>query len=163
MKKAILSLFAITAVVSLVALRPSTSAPVSTKDAREDSLAADRAKFVKQIKEAIAGKEKMPAEQVFKNIKIFKGRPAEQLLGIMENGWSKNLGVSCGHCHNINDFASEEKPDHAVAGQMVAMVGKINDELLATMPAYASKERKPRIGCSTCHRGEAHPGRPNRR
>ncbi|MCU0340458.1 MAG: c-type cytochrome [Spirosomaceae bacterium] len=163
MKKAILSLFAITAIISLVALRPSTTAPKSGQDAREDSLIADRAKFVKQIKEAIAGKEKLPAEQVFKNIKIFKGRPAEQLLGIMENGWSKSLGVSCGHCHNTNDFASEEKGDHAIAGQMVTMVGKINDELLATMPAYATKDRKPRLGCSTCHRGEAHPGRPNRR
>ncbi|AXE21001.1 c-type cytochrome [Runella rosea] len=160
MKKWITALFALTAIVSLVALTPS---PVSTKsaDPREDSLAADRAKYTKMVKEAIAGKEKLPAEQVFKNIKLFKGQPAEAILGIMENRWSKTLGVSCSHCHNVNDWASEEKHDHAIARDMVAMVGKINDDLLATIPAYATKERKPRIGCSTCHRGESHPGRPN--
>ncbi|MFN4145484.1 MAG: c-type cytochrome [Runella sp.] len=162
MKKWITSLFALTAVVSLVALIPAQNSSKSQADAREDSLAADRAKYTKLIKEAIAGKEKQPAEQVFKNIKVFKGQPAEAVLSIMETRWSKTLGVSCGHCHNTNDFASEEKHDHQVARDMVAMVGRINDELLATMPAYASKDRKPRIGCSTCHRGEAHPGRPNK-
>jgi len=162
MKKTIIALFALTAIVSLVALKPSSTAPKSAADLREDSLAADRAKYTKLIKEAIAGKEKMKASEVFKNIKIFKEQTAEQMLGIMETRWSKTLGVSCSHCHNTKDFASEEKHDHQVARDMVAMVGKINDDLLATMPAYATKDKKPRIGCSTCHRGEAHPGRPNR-
>ncbi len=160
MKKWITALFALTAVVSLVALTPSPNNSQAA-DAREDSLAADRAKYAKMVKEAIAGKEKNNAEDVFKNIKIFKGRPAEQVIGIMENGWSKALGVSCNHCHNVNDWASEEKHDHAIARDMVAMVGKINDDVIAALPSYASKERKPRIGCTTCHRGEAHPGRPN--
>ncbi len=161
MKKWITALFALTAVVSLVALTPSHNNSQAAADAREDSLAADRAKYAKMVKEAIAGKEKNNAEDVFKNIKIFKGRPAEQVIGIMENGWSKALGVSCNHCHNVNDWASEEKHDHAIARDMVAMVGKINDDVIAALPSYASKERKPRIGCTTCHRGEAHPGRPN--
>lgn len=160
MKKWITALFAITAVVSLVALTPSPSSTKSA-DPREDSLAADRAKYTKLVKDAIAGKEKMPAEEVFKNIKLFKGQPAEAVLGIMENRWSKTLGVSCNHCHNVNDWASEEKHDHQIAREMVAMVGKINDDLIATMPSYATRDRKPRVGCNTCHRGEAHPGRPN--
>ncbi|MEZ4905233.1 MAG: c-type cytochrome [Spirosomataceae bacterium] len=163
MKKWITALFAITAIVSLVALTPSPNAPKSAADAREDSLAADRAKYAKMVKEFIAGKEKNNAEDVFKNIKIFKGRPAEQVIGIMENAWSKALGVSCNHCHNVDDWASEEKHDHAIARDMVAMVGKINDDLIGTMPSYATKDRKPRVGCTTCHRGEAHPGRPNRK
>lgn len=160
MKKWITALFGLTAIVSLVALTPSPSSTKSA-DPREDSLAADRAKYAKMVKEAIAGKEKTNAEDVFKNIKIFKGRPAEQVIGIMENGWSKALGVSCNHCHDVKDWASESKGDHAIAREMVAMVGKINDDLIATMPSYATKERKPRVGCTTCHRGESHPGRPN--
>ena len=160
MKKIIFPLFALIAVLSLAALKPSPVANFA--DAREDSLAADRAKYVKQVKDAIAGKEKMPAGEVFKNVKIFKTQTAEQMLGIMEQRWSKTLGVSCGHCHNTNDFSSEEKNDFKIARDMVAMVGKINDDLLATMPAYASKERKPRVCCNTFHRGESHPGRPNK-
>lgn len=163
MKKWITALFALTAVVSLVALTPSPNLPKTVADEYEDSLAADRAKYAKLVKESIAGKEKNNAEDVFKNIKLFKGRPAEQVIGIMQNGWSKALGVSCNHCHNVNDWASEEKHDHGIARDMVAMVEKVNTEIIATMPAYATKERKPRIGCTTCHRGESHPGRPNKK
>jgi hypothetical protein len=157
MKKVIASLFALTAIVSFMAISPSPT--TNTIDGKEDSLAADRAKYSKEVMESIKGKEKMAADSVFKNVKIFKGRPAEQLVRIMENGWSKALGVSCGHCHNEKDWASEEKHDRAIAVDMVAMTGKINDDLLKNMPAYASKTRKPTINCMTCHNGEAHPGR----
>jgi len=162
MKKIIILLFATTAVMSLVALKPSTSRP-NVVDAREDSLAADRAKFVKEIMDGIKGKEKSAADSVFKNVKIFKGKPAEQLLKVMENGWSKALGVSCNHCHNVKDWASTEKHDYEIAVDMVEMTTKINNDMLKTMASYSKRERKPSIGCMTCHNGAAHPGRPNRR
>ncbi len=161
MTKLIASLFALTAFLSLAALTP--SAPAITIDGREDSIAAERAKYTKQIFESIKGKEKMSADSVFKNVKIFKGKPAEQLLKVMENGWSKALGVGCNHCHNVNDWASEEIHDHAIAKDMVGMTSKINDEMLKPMPSYEKRQRKPSINCMTCHNGASHPGRPNRK
>ena len=162
MKKIILLLFTTTAVLSLVALKPSPSArPVL--DAREDSLAGDRAKFTKEIMDGIKGREKMSADSVFKNVKIFKGKPAEQLLKVMENGWSKALGVSCNHCHDIKDWANTTKHDHEISVEMVDMMAKINNDMLKTMLSYSKKEKKPTISCMTCHNGATHPGRPNRK
>ncbi len=158
MKKWILGLFVLTAVVSLSALKPSLSRQ-ALLDAKEDSLAADRAKYVKEVMDAIKGKEKTAADSVFKNIKLFKGRPAEQVLRIMEGGWSKALGVSCAHCHNVKDWASDEKKDKALTLEMAEMTGKINNDLLKNLKAFAGKPRTPTVNCMTCHRGEAHPGR----
>ena len=43
----------------------------------------------------IAGKEKLPANQVFKNVKLLGDIPAGRLLRIMDMGYSQALGVSC--------------------------------------------------------------------
>src|SRR6476660_7007317 len=51
--------------------------------ARNDSLVKDRTMHVNEVLASIAGKEQMPAEQVYKNIQMFKGMPANRLLAIM--------------------------------------------------------------------------------
>ena len=51
------------------------------------------------ILRSIAGRENQPAESVFKNIKILKGVPAGRLVNIMNMGFGRSLGVSCGFCH----------------------------------------------------------------
>jgi hypothetical protein len=68
----------------------------------EDSLEADRLKYMNEVMESIKGKEKLPADSVFKNIKVIKGASsvsAEHFLWMMNWGWSAELGVSCSHCH----------------------------------------------------------------
>jgi Photosynthetic reaction centre cytochrome C subunit len=157
MKKIITTLFFLTAVASLIALRPA-SAPKNAADAREDSLVIVRAKYAKEVMESIKGKEKMAADSVFKNVKIFKGKPAEQLVKVMETGWSRALGVGCNHCHNVNDWASEEIKDHGIAREMVDLTAKNND-LIKSMKSYAGRQRMPTVQCMTCHNGQAHAGR----
>ena len=87
----------------------SSSSIQSIQSSLSDSLEKDRAKYVAIVLEKIKGKENLPADSVFKNLKLFKGIPARRLFAIMNIGYSKSLGVSCGHCHNTDDFASEEK------------------------------------------------------
>jgi hypothetical protein len=130
-----------------------------TGDARstgnqEDSLAADRAKYVSMVMKTIQGKENMSSDSVFKNIKVLKV-PAARFLKIMELGYSRSLGVSCGHCHNTNDFASEEKPAKDITRQMMQMSAKINNELLKNIKGLDNKN--PVINCTTCHRGQLKP------
>src|SRR5689334_8482018 len=48
--------------------------------AATDSFAAERDSLAKVVLESIAGKENMPAESVFKSIKIMKGVPAARLV-----------------------------------------------------------------------------------
>lgn len=120
----------------------------------QDSLDADRTKYIKQVMESIKGKENMRADSVFKNIKNLK-MPAGRLVRIMEIAYSKSLGVSCGHCHNTNDFASEEKHQKDVTRHMAAMTNKINSELLKNIQGLQSTMAI--INCTTCHRGEVKP------
>lgn len=69
----------------------------------------DQAEAIAAIKEAIAGKEEMPAKEVFENLEIMGEFPAGRITAIMEFGFSNSLGVTCTHCHNPDDWGSDEK------------------------------------------------------
>ena len=117
-----------------------------------DSLEADRAKYIALINERIKGKEKLPVDSVFKDLKVLGGFPAEILPRAM-NSWSQALGVSCGHCHNTNNFLSDEKEKKEIAREMVRM-GNIIKEKLQTIKGISER---PIVNCTTCHRGELKP------
>jgi hypothetical protein len=124
--------------------------------ARNDSLQKDRTQHVNEVLASIAGKENLPAEQVFKNIQMLKGMPASRVLAIMNRGYSNSLGVSCSHCHVIGEFDREDKPTKQVARDMAAMVTTINGTLLKNIKNLKSSD--PTVNCGTCHNGRARPG-----
>src|ERR1044071_3906502 len=64
------------------------------------------------------------AEQVYKNIQVFKGLPASQLQGAM-SFMADSLGVGCGYCHG-KSFESDEKPTKLAARRMIRMVFDLN-------------------------------------
>src|SRR5215468_4303565 len=114
-------------------------------------------RLVKQLSEKIAGREREPAEKVFKNIQIpwLKIVPAARFLTIMNLGYSRALGVACTHCHVEQDFASDDKRPKRAAREMAAMHRMINEQL----KKMQNLEPKPNraINCSTCHRGAIDP------
>ncbi len=117
-----------------------------------DSLEKDRAKYIDIINEKIKGKEKIPVDSVFSNLKVLGGFPAENLVFAM-NSWSRALGVSCGHCHNTNNFADDEKQKKEISRQMVQM-GNMISQKLKTINGVSER---PIVNCITCHRGELKP------
>ena len=121
----------------------------------QDTIAEQNRKHVEQLKKWLGDRASKPAEEVFKDIQIFKGQTAERVLGIMEMGYSRSLGVGCAHCHDTFDWASDAKEEKAVTRAMVEFTNKINDDLLANM--HGLKSENPRVRCSTCHRGKAKP------
>ena len=120
-----------------------------------DSFAAERDSLLDIVKQHYADKLEMPADSVFKNIKLFKGVPAKFVLGAM-GGWGHALGVRCQHCHVLGHWADDDKKPKQAARDMAAMVGKINDELLPAVKGLQSEH--PHVGCFTCHHGTARPG-----
>jgi hypothetical protein len=94
------------------------------------------------------GKENLPAEEVFKNIEILKGKPASRMPGMMMalNGL---LGVKCSYCHDVNAW-EKEIPTKITSRHMFAMIGDTNKK-------YFSGENPNPITCWTCHRGAAKP------
>lgn len=127
--------------------------------ARRDSINAFRRdSLLRVVLASIAGKENMPAESVFKNIKIFKGVPAGRVVNIMGRGFSPALGVSCGFCHVVGAYEKEDKEEKQTARVMYAMVEAINKDYMAKIAEPG--RNPPTVNCSTCHRGMTRPGGP---
>ncbi len=164
--KAILTFFAIAVIALWLAdcstankskATPPPPPPTATvpAPATPDPLAADRAKYLDRVRQAIAGKEKMQADSVFQNVKVFNKLPAERLLGIMDR-WGETLGVSCDHCHVPGEWASEVKPAKEITRQMMGLVERVNKDIQSI---EAIKSERAGVSCYTCHRGDVKPAR----
>ncbi len=86
-------------------------------------------------------------EQVYKNIKVLKGIPANQLIPAMEF-ITASLGVKCDHCHAEGHFDSDEKKPKETARKMMTMMFAINRD---------NFEGKREVTCYSCHRGADKP------
>lgn len=123
-------------------------------------IAAERDSLAKAVRAEIAGKEDLPADSVFRNIRLLKGVPAGRIPAIMNMGFGRSLGVSCDHCHKVGDWADESNPKKQLAREMFAMVQAINNDHIWKMDALSdekSERERPAVNCTTCHRGEAKP------
>lgn len=109
-------------------------------------------KHVAAIEQQIAGKEQQPAEQVFKDIRVFKGRPAIGVLRVMELAFNANLGVDCDHCHSVEDWASGVKRQRDIAREMWILRAEVQEKLRK----ITGKDDLP-VTCYTCHKGQAKP------
>lgn len=138
--------------IAVFLVRPAFENKVSAESLRADDF--DQAAALNKLREAIKGKEKEPAENVFKNIQTLKGRPAAQVLAIMEFGYSRSLGVNCTHCHTPDKWEDEGKTQKQVTREMAAMAAKINGEMLK---GIKNINEKAVINCTTCHRGQITP------
>ena len=127
------------------------SAPVVPKD----SVTLERDRYVAEVRQQIAGKETLPASQVFKNVKTMQDVPAGRLLAIMNVGYGKSLGVGCTHCHVAGQWDREDKTQKQTARDMSAMAARINNELLKNIPNL--KGPNAVVNCTTCHRGQVKP------
>ena len=133
-----------------------TQSPPAKAEPKSQSIQEINDDFVQKISKQIAGHEQEPAGQVFKNIHILNNAPAARLLLIMNVGYSRALGVTCTHCHNEQDFSSDEKRPKRAAREMAAMHRSINDQL-AKMENLEPNPQGHFINCSTCHRGAVDP------
>lgn len=120
----------------------------------QDSLEKDRLKYMNEVLASIRGREKKPAHEVFKNLKVILGESAvsaEHLLWMMNWGWSAELGVSCSHCHVKGNWESDAVPAKNIARGMWTMRVRINKELLPAITG-TSYDSTPAVTCITCHR-----------
>jgi photosynthetic reaction center cytochrome c subunit len=91
------------------------------------------------------------AEQQYKNIKVLKGIPAEQVIPAMQF-ITASLGVECEYCHvreghNLA-FDKDDKKPKLAARKMIEMMNAINKD---------NFEGKREVTCFSCHRGAAEP------
>ena len=127
----------------------------SARRVRDSLTAARRDSGTAAVLRSIAGRENLPAESVFKNIKVMKGIPAGRFVNIMNAGFGRSLGVSCGFCHVPGKWDLDDKEEKNTARTMFSMVGAINRDYMAKVPN--DRGAPAQVNCFTCHRGNAQP------
>ena len=126
-----------------------------------DSFAHERDSLMNVVLASIKGRESAPAESVFKNIQALRGWPAGRLVRVMNLGYGRSLGVSCGHCHVVGEWDKDDRTQKQVTREMMKLVSAVNDTLLprvglGTLRARGAEDR-PVVNCTTCHRGAKKP------
>ena len=87
------------------------------------------------------------AGDVYNNLKVLQGLPAELLIPTMLQVRA-GLGVECTYCHTPHNWPSDGTPNKLKARTHLQMVGFIKQE---------SFDGKAMVSCWTCHRGHATP------
>jgi hypothetical protein len=139
---------------------PGTAKPAAAAQAPQPAKPAepkfDEAKAVADLRKEIAGREKEPADKVYMAVEVMQGFTAGQLLAVMQEGYSRPLGVTCTHCHIPGQWQADDKKPKEIARGMIQMNAKINNELLPKIKAL-ERPYRPVINCTTCHRGQLKP------
>jgi len=86
-------------------------------------------------------------EQVYKNIQVLKGVPADQLIPAMQF-ITASLGVQCDFCHLENAFEKDDKETKLTARKMMRMMFAINKD---------NFDGHREVTCYACHRGAHKP------
>lgn len=92
------------------------------------------------------------AEQVFKNVQVLKGIPADEFMSTM-GIFSAALGMSCEDCHasggrSWEDYALDTSPRKRMTRTMVGMMASINRTYFGGRQV---------VTCYTCHRAGNRP------
>ncbi len=136
----------------LLPLRPG-AAPLTTAEPYDQAKAAAH---VADVLASLGGRSALPANQVFEGVTISPTSSAERYLRIMDEDFARALGVDCSHCHDPAAWGRDARHKFAVTRAMWSMVYSINQDALRKIDGL---DRKARINCTTCHRGELKPAR----
>jgi photosynthetic reaction center cytochrome c subunit len=100
-----------------------------------------------QSAETTSGSAVKTAAEQYKNIRVMKDIPADQLMPAMQF-ITASLGVECDFCHVEHEFDKDDKEEKQTARKMMQMMFTINQN-------HFEGERE--VTCNTCHRGSPHP------
>lgn len=106
--------------------------------------ACTKQEYLDEVRTLIRGHEDEPAENVFKNIEILKGKKASRLPDMM-NALTGLLGVECNYCHTPGHWEDDDKKPKQIARKHFQLIKSVNHD-------YFQDENK--VSCWTCHRGQ---------
>jgi hypothetical protein len=88
------------------------------------------------------------AAQSPRNLQFFPSDTQLQAVKAEMRALSRALGVECDHCHEVDDFASDTRPDKRIARDMLRMTREINARWFGG---------QAKATCGGCHRGTLQP------
>ncbi len=104
------------------------------------------APFIVAFSQQDPPQQELKAEEVYANIKSFKGVPAHDLIPAMEF-MAASMKWECKDCHDTNDY-SKETHQIETTRKMIDLQREINTKWF---------DGRLEVTCMTCHRGEEHP------
>ena len=136
--------------IVLLSLVPGRALQSATQNPQSSSASPPATPAATQDTQQLGLHGPVPAEAVFKDMDIFKGKAAERLMPAMQ-AISGSLGVPCLYCHTQYEWEKNDKPPKQTTRKMFRMIGFINEK-------YFPGENK--VSCWTCHRGHPEQGKP---
>jgi Photosynthetic reaction centre cytochrome C subunit len=104
-----------------------------------------------------------PPKGEYRNLRVLpRNISSKDMSRIMVDDVSDALGVSCGFCHAEKegshqlDYASDAKPEKAIARSMMRMTMRINKQYF-NLKHPNLQDATLTITCNTCHNGQPHP------
>ncbi|MYI99395.1 MAG: photosynthetic reaction center cytochrome c subunit [Gemmatimonadetes bacterium] len=67
---------------------------------------------------------------------------------------SSGIGEKCDYCHNLKDYASDEKETKLIGREFIRLVEQVNEQVTAINSNVMKKEDLQLVTCYTCHAGE---------
>ena len=93
----------------------------------------------------------------FKNVQVLEYESERDLKKYMKS-ISKDLGVKCTFCHDLNDKSLDNIQHKIIAREMMKMQNNLNKQFFSQMSDSLLKQENPlQISCWTCHRGFKEP------
>ena len=89
----------------------------------------------------------------FKNLQVLDITLKSEMRTYMKS-ISKDLGVKCSHCHNMDD-KSLDSPDKDITREMIKLTNYLNE--LLNNQSQDSLANKTYVTCWTCHYGNLEP------
>lgn len=105
-----------------------------------------------------------PSNNNYTNLQVLPNDiTSKELQHIMVDEFQDGLGVGCGYCHAqkegslLLDYASDEKPEKAIARSMMRLTMEINKNYFNVETPVIIGRDNLEVSCFTCHRGAARP------
>lgn len=97
----------------------------------------------------VAGLASAAGKNTPQNLKVLKFKTINATKHYMKTV-SKDLGVKCKYCHDVNNFADDSNRNKRIARSMLKMMDGLNTEFFTWKDAR-------QIRCWTCHQGKSDP------
>lgn len=90
----------------------------------------------------------------FKNLQVFDKKIAPRTLKKTMDGFTEELGVKCTFCHNLDNYASDEREKKGDARKMIQLVQFMRANKAKYFKAKLTDDQ---VSCASCHRGKSEP------
>ena len=87
-----------------------------------------------------------------KNVQVLKGKSTKEIRDFMKTV-SDGIGEKCVFCHNLKDYASDEKKNKLVGRELIKLVNDVNRQVATINKSVMSKSKLDEVNCYTCHHG----------